>query len=102
MKKLILISLLLSGCTHQVHKEWLALGGSKSDGTVKLGYNQKHLERFQIPKSQAIELATSKCKKWGYKNAEPFGSQIENCKEVNPYVGCVDLDITAEFQCLDK
>jgi hypothetical protein len=84
--------------------EWSALGGSNSDGTVKLGYTYK----FGTPNpdiNQAIHLAKSRCVSWGYASAEAFGGEIKTCQGTTKpgFLGDATCSgewlITKEFQC---
>lgn len=96
------------GCApKQVQKEWMAVGGSRADATIKLAYS--YLPQNEAPivsQQQAIELATKKCQTWGYEGAEPFGSAMENCAQLatQPFGGmmCMKMNVTAEFQCIGK
>lgn len=99
MKKVafVLGVLLLSGCT--VHKQMTAIGGSKADGTVKMGYSYGLFEVPNVDKTHAAELAGQKCKIWGYESAEPFGGAVTQC--VHPTSsGCAQTDVYVEYQCL--
>jgi hypothetical protein len=55
---------------------YVATGGSKSDGTVKLSYEFGLFQEPVVNEQQGLELAKSKCAMWGYTGAEPFGG---NC-----------------------
>lgn len=102
MKMMVLVGLFvvpmifLSGCATQ--KEWMALGGSRSDGTVKLAYEYGMFEKPVIERAQGYNLALQKCQVWGYSGTEPFGSTMSQCIATNQY-GCVRWRVTAEFQC---
>ena len=72
-----------TGCATKVHKEWLAIGGSKADATVRLAVVWN--PQIAIPEYselQASELAAQKCQTWGYAGAEPFGSQLVTCTQL--------------------
>lgn len=72
MKKLVFMSLVLAlslgaGCAKNVHKDWFAYDGSRSDATVKLAITwNPALEIPQDDREQADALAAEKCKVWGY------------------------------------
>ena len=73
MKKIVLIvltTMILSGCA--VRKEMVPMGGSKADGTVRMGYTVGQFEKPVVDLNQAASLAAQKCKTWGYEGAEPF------------------------------
>ncbi|WP_336284190.1 YecR family lipoprotein [Citrobacter arsenatis] len=87
---------LLSGCA--VRKEMTAIGGSKADGTVKLGYSFSEFEKPVVDVQQGINLAAKKCQAWGYSNAEPFGGQQSQCTNFDAS-GCTAYNVTIEYQC---
>ncbi len=84
--------LVLSGCS--IKKEIVPVGGSKADGTIRMGYvvGDKFgaFERPQVDLQQAEELAAKKCKTWGYEGAEPFGGKTETCT-ASTAVGCTRM-----------
>lgn len=94
----------LSGCARPVHKDPVALGGSKSDATVRIGivWNPDR----EIPETTpgaALALAEAKCRAWGYEGAEAFGGVEQKC--VNEFFNgygmqCVQMQAVAEYQCL--
>ena len=93
-----------TGCATKVHKEWLALGGSKADATVRLAvvWNPQ-IEIPEYSELQASELAAQKCQTWGYAGAEPFGSQLVTCTQlVSSNWGpiCYQEKREMEFQCV--
>jgi hypothetical protein len=79
-------------------KDWSATGGSRSDGVVKLSYEYGMFEKPQLSEIQAMNIATARCKTWGYTGAEAFGGQISQC---NAYSGggCAHWLVTKEYQC---
>lgn len=106
MKKLFLSLVIaaLTGCAAQKPIEWSAVGGSRSDATVKLAYNYK----FGTPNpdiNQAIHLAKSRCASWGYASAELFGGESKVCNgTVEPGLLGTPMcsgewTVTKEFQC---
>ena len=110
MKKLIFLLVLGllalgAGCAKPVHKDWLAVGGSRSDATIKLGYvwNPQN-EQPETTQQQALDLAAEKCRTWGYDGAEAFGSTLTKCTNMGfqPFVGmvCLQMQAEAEFQCI--
>ena len=62
MRKLIRLLVLAmvvvvgAGCAKPVHKDWMAMGGSRSDATVKLGYTwNPNNEKPETSQQQAID-----------------------------------------------
>ncbi|MFZ7135500.1 YecR family lipoprotein [Avibacterium avium] len=102
MKKLVLIGLVsavLAGCS--VHKDLVATGGSKADGTVELSLEHSPFEKPVVSEAQGLELAKKRCSAWGYKNAEKFGGQKRVCNQFG-FGGCDRFLVTIQYQCLDK
>lgn len=96
-----------AGCVKPVHLDWMAVGGSRSDATVKMAYvwnPQKQVP--EVNQQQAIDVAAQKCRSWGYEGAEPFGSTLTKCTNMGfqPFVGmvCFQMQAEAEFQCIGK
>ena len=53
----------LIGCAKPVHKDWFAMGGSKSDATVKLGVSwNPNTEQPETSRQQSDSLAAQKCR----------------------------------------
>lgn len=97
MKYLLIVMFMLSGCTAQKH--WSATGGSRSDATVRLSYEYKGYESPVTSASEAISLARSRCRTWGYSSAEAFGGSTQTCSQAGGLNGCVMWVVTKEFQC---
>jgi len=96
---IVLLSVLaLSGCS--VNKPFYATGGSRADGTVDMAYDTAYLEAPVVSHSQAKNIAVQKCRVWGYKDAEPFGGQVENCYQRNGYGNCLRGQVIVKYQCL--
>lgn len=101
----ISLLILCCGCAPKpTPKDWGAIGGSKSDATVKLGYQYNPgVESPVLSPDQAIELARRKCRAWGYEDAEPFGSIFRNCTQsvLGPFnsVQCINMFVSMEYQC---
>lgn len=93
----VVVMLLLSGCATQ--KDWLVTGGSRSDAVVKLSYESNEFQRPKVSVQQANQLAAQKCQAWGYKGAEPFGSQSTQCESRRGFGNCGDRLVTVEYQC---
>ena len=108
MRKLVLLGILVlafslgAGCAVQkpAPKNWIPVGGSKADATVKMAYTwNPFLEKPIVQEQQAIALASQKCQTWGYERAEPFGGAISQC---SAFSGghCIQMTAIAEFQCV--
>ena len=95
MKRVVLA--LLSGCV--TTKDWSATGGSRSDGVVRLSYEVGEFQKAQLNEQQAINLATQRCKTWGYTGAEAFGGVTRQCNVPGGFGGCTQWMVTKEFQC---
>lgn len=93
-----LVVVLLSGCATQ--KTLQATGGSKADGTVELAYQFGLFERPQVNWEEGVTIARSRCKAWGYSDAEPFGGVKTTCNQRNGYGNCIDTVVTATYQCM--
>lgn len=106
MKKLLTVAisaLLLSACASKVEKELVATGGSKSDGTIELSYEQHELEMVTYNEQQALNAAKKRCEAWGYKNAEKFGGVKSQCTLIPGFwTPCGKTMFTIQYQCLDK
>lgn len=90
-------ALALSGC--QTTKSWSATGGSRADATVRLSYEYGAFEVPQTNDAEALNLATARCKTWGYTGAEPFGGVTQQCNMPGGMGGCNRWLVTKEFQC---
>lgn len=99
MKQLTLVMgfILLSGCA--VTKDWTATGGSRSDGVVRLSYDYGVFEQPQVNEVQGVDMATQRCKTWGYEGAEAFGGVTRNCNVPDGFGGCNRWLVTKEYQC---
>lgn len=100
MKKIVLLTLgimVLSGCA--VRKEMVPMGGSKADGTVRMGYAVGQFEKPIVDLNQAAVLAGQKCKTWGYDGAEAFGGQISQCSQTDGWGSCIASNVSVEYQC---
>ncbi len=91
------------GCAKPVHKDWFAMGGSKSDATVKLGVSwNPNTEQPETSRQQADSLAAQKCRTWGYEGAEAFGSVNQHCTNLQ-YTGygpiCYQMQAEVQYQC---
>ncbi|MCA7024543.1 MULTISPECIES: YecR family lipoprotein [Stenotrophomonas] len=90
-------ALVLSACA--THADWLVTKASRADGVVALSYERNEFQRLDMSEQQAIQLAEQKCKNWGYRGAEPFGSQSTECLSRRGFGNCGSRRVTVEFQC---
>ncbi|SES64829.1 YecR family lipoprotein [Thorsellia anophelis] len=107
MKKIILILFIvvvnLTGCESVTHLD--TVGGSKSDGTIKLGYEANLLNILgdvKIDKEETLNQVRERCKSWGYSDAMPFSGKEEKC--IAPGTdpgGCFAYRITYTYQCIN-
>ena len=100
MKKIIAVILAVSslaGCA--VNKEMVPMGGSKADGTVRMGYTVGQFEQPVVNINQAAALDAQKCKTWGYDGAEAFGGQTRQCAQTDGFGSCVMANVSVEYQC---
>ena len=101
MNKLFTIALtasIISGWS--VQKNWIATGGSKADGTIKLSYEHSRFEKPQLSEQQALSQAKRRCNAWGYSQAEAFGGTISQCNS-GSISSCKNWFVTKEYQCMD-
>ena len=95
---LLFVLAAFSGCA--VKKDWVATGGSRADGTIKLSYEHLELESPQLDEQQAMRLAAQRCQFWGYNRAEAFGGTINSCQIPDGWGGCSRWRVTKEYQCI--
>lgn len=91
-------SVALTGCA--VKKDFYAMGGSRADGTVEMAYDFAPFESPKVSTDQAKSVARSKCKVWGYEDAEAFGGQRQVCNQYNGYGSCIAGNIIVQYQCI--
>ncbi len=89
--------LLVSGCA--TTKNWSATGGSRADATVRLSYEYGSFEQPNANETEALNLATARCKTWGYTGAEAFGGITRQCNMPGGMGGCNGWMVTKEYQC---
>lgn len=90
-------AVLVTGCA--TTKDWSATGGSRSDGVVRLSYEVGEFEKPQLNEMQAVNLATQRCKTWGYSGSEAFGGVTRQCNQGGGFGGCSRWMVTKEYQC---
>lgn len=101
MKHIALIAafLVCYGCA--VQKDWVATGGSRADGTVKLSYEHGIYEKPVLDESQGLSTAQSRCSAWGYSRTEAFGGSMSECNSTDGLGSCNRWLVTKEYQCID-
>jgi|SRR2546425_1235827 len=95
----IAVALSIASCATQ--KDWIATGGSRADGVLKLSYQYGLFEAPQVSAQQGVELAKSRCTAWGYSGAQAFGGVSRVCNNYSTS-GCNSWLVTAEYQCLGR
>ncbi|MFM7711162.1 MAG: YecR family lipoprotein [Ferruginibacter sp.] len=96
---LAIILILFSSC--KVHKYLSVLDGSKADGTITLYFEYGSMERPVVHWDEAKKEALSKCKNWGYNNAEFFGSGVKQCTAYNINGQCIRWRVIYKCQCIN-
>jgi hypothetical protein len=99
MKRLIIGAAILALAACAVNKTLVPVGGSRSDGTVKLAYEFGLFEKPRVDGAAALQAATARCQAWGYTSAEPFGGAVTQCQQTNGYGNCLRTLVTIEYQC---
>jgi YecR-like lipoprotein len=94
---IVATALALSACAST--KTLVPVGGSRSDGVVKLAYQYGMFEKPVVDYNEAARTATARCAAWGYSNAEAFGSSESTCIAVNGYGNCIGWRVTVAYQC---
>lgn len=98
---MLIIALLLVGCTRDVHKVPVPVGGSRAGGFVELSYGVGLFERPVVDWAAAERSANDRCRAWGYSAAGAFGGQKTHCHLFNEYGNCVLSTVTIDYQCID-
>ncbi len=96
----LFLAIALAGCA--TNKEWSATGGSRADGIVVLSYEQGGYEQPILNENQGLALAAARCKRWGYIDAEAFGSSTRICIEHTSGLftsSCVTWKVDKKYQC---
>ena len=86
-----------------IKKHWGAMGGSRADATIKVGYEYRSHERARtiVDDAEAERIATERCKAWGYIAVSPFDT-VETCLERSAAGQCFNYRVTREYQCLGE
>ncbi|MAH04932.1 MAG: hypothetical protein CL561_05205 [Alphaproteobacteria bacterium] len=90
-------TILVAGCATNVTPT--PIGGSKADGTVTLAFQYSMFEQPVVDWPTAQVQAVSRCKAWGYKDADSFGGQQNQCLAYNGYGSCVNTQVSITYQC---
>lgn len=88
----------LSGCATK--KDFYATGGSRADGSVDMAYDFAQFEQPVVNIAQAQSIAKSKCRVWGYNDAEAFGGKQQICNQSNGYGTCIAGQVIYKYQCI--
>lgn len=88
----------LTACA--THKDFYATGGSRADGVIDVGYDFNSLETPVVDQKQAYNIARSKCSRWGYTDAEPFGAKVQECTARRGLGDCSAWRVSIKYQCL--
>jgi len=94
---LVVVMVGLAGCA--TTKEWVATGGSRSDGVVKLSFEYGLFENPKVNEQQGLDLAYSRCAAWGYSGAQAFGGTTRVCTNLGQNGVCYSWLVTREYQC---
>ena len=94
----ILAALTVTGCATK--KDFYAMGGSRADGTVDMAYDFRQFESPVVNPAQAQSIAKSKCRVWGYSDAEAFGGMTQNCHQRDGFGTCVAGQVVHTYQCI--
>ncbi|SFI70317.1 YecR-like lipoprotein [Pseudomonas guineae] len=95
---LVAVVATLSGCATK--KDFYATGGSRADGSVDMAHDFAQFEKPVIDIAQAQSIAKSKCRVWGYSDAEAFGGKQLKCHQSNGYGTCIAGQVIYKYQCL--
>jgi len=90
----IVLMALITGCA--VQKDWVAIGGSKADGVVRLAYDDLAGQFPQVSEAQGVRTAAARCSTWGYSGAEAFGGVTRQCIDG---FRCAHQQVIKEYQC---
>jgi S1-C subfamily serine protease len=76
------------------------IDGSRADGTLTLVYEYSHYERPIVQWDVAKQSTISKCKSWGYFDAEFFELGTKECISRAPAGNCLAWQVTYKCQCI--
>lgn len=100
IKTLLVLAAIASATGCAVKKDFYSTGGSRADGTVDMAYDFNQFEQPVINQDQARSIAKSKCRVWGYNDAEAFGGRQQICNQFNGYGTCVAGQVVHKYQCI--
>ena len=96
----IIATVVLSAC-QTANPNWVAVGGSRADGTVKIAYEQPEMSQASPSMDAGKRLAAQRCQRWGYQDAEAFGGATRRCiRSPGFWTNCMTYQITFEYQCI--
>ncbi|WP_421862935.1 YecR family lipoprotein [Parvibaculum sp.] len=93
-----LLSATLFGCSSV--KTPIPTGGSKSEGIIRMSYEDGMFESASADWSAADKIAAERCVDWGYGGAQRFGLQTSKCQISDSGI-CLSAIRTTEYQCTD-
>ena len=94
----LIAAITITGCATK--KDFYAMGGSRADGTVDMAYDFRQFESPVVNPAQAQSIAKSKCRVWGYNDAEAFGGMTQNCHQRDGFGTCVAGQVVHTYQCI--
>ena len=94
----LIAAITITGCATK--KDFYAMGGSRADGTVDMAYDFRQFESPVVNPAQAQSIAKSKCRVWGYSDAEAFGGMTQNCHQRDGFGTCVAGQVVNTYQCI--
>ena len=93
-------TVVLSAC-QTANPNWVAVGGSRADGTVKIAYEQPEMSQASPTMEVGRQLAAKRCQRWGYQDAEACGGATRQCiRSPGFWTNCMTYQVTFEFQCI--
>ena len=98
---LFLTTFLFTACAQPAHWQGVQ-GGSRADGVVRLTFIQPELSEETPSMAEGRAMAARACQKWGYSDAEAFGSSGSKQCVGGPgfWTMCGKYQVTVEFQCV--
>lgn len=94
---IVAAAMVLAGCS--TVSQWTATGGSRADGVVRLSYDLGPFQKSGVNEAQAIELATQRCRAWGFTGAEAFGGEVRQCTHPGQFGSCDAYHVMKDYQC---
>jgi hypothetical protein len=87
---------LLGACA--TSERWSPAGGDRETGIVKVSYEHEGEAEPALSEAQADRMAESRCKTWGYRDAELIPGLIRSCTDEDGN-RCELWKVTREYQC---